>query len=75
MKADGSLFCNNCNQLGQRGFTLNGGHSVKVNIYRLATFPFGVVIMSVRVEAVEQIICIHICRLFEEMQICNVEIC
>ena len=54
-------------------FTLNEGSSLTVIIYKLATFPFGVVIMSVWVEAVEQIICIHTCRLFSEKQICNVE--
>ena len=40
-------------------------------VYKLATFPFGVVVMSVRWKAVKQIICIHI--FFRQMcwQICN----
>ena len=37
---------------------------MEVKVNKLATFPFGIVIMPAWVEAVEQIICVHICRLF-----------
>ena len=40
-------------------------------IYKLATFPFGVVVMSIRWEAVKQIICIHIFLRAMCWKICN----